>query len=206
MEAAVVAPTTAVVFLKEGEPGYLDQILTRLCALTDDEALKEGKAKGSSSFKLSTLKQIAKNMQLISGLAKPEMIQSLRNSAKTTEVLKNSIASKRDGTYVSDKNTYPRLINLVLAFPDALQRSSALATRQDLQNKEVNATRTIWTDVAEQFMDGHDSGGIMKTHEEFTRVGMDTEVISKNGIFTAKQGFDLFKSICRAYAIVKPKF
>ena len=106
MEAAVVAPTTTAVFLKEGEPGYLDQILTRLCALTDEEALKEGRAKGSSSFKLATLKQIAKNMQLVSGLAKPEMIQSLRNTAKTAEVLKNALASKRDGTYISDKNTY----------------------------------------------------------------------------------------------------
>ena len=48
MEAAVVAPTTAVVFIKEGEPGYLDEILTRLCALSDEEALKEGRAKGSS--------------------------------------------------------------------------------------------------------------------------------------------------------------
>ena len=46
----------------------------------------------------------------------------------------------------------------------------------------------------------------MKAHEEFTRVGMDTEKISQNGIFTAKQGFDLFKSICKAYAIVKPKY
>ena len=90
--------------------------------------------------------------------------------------------------------------------PDALQRSSALATRQDLQNKEVNESRTIWINVAEQFMDGHDSGGIMKAHEEFTRVGMDTEKISQNGIFTAKQGFDLFKFICKAYAIVKPKY
>ena len=107
------------------------------------------------------------------------MIQSLRKTAKIA-VLKNAIASKQDGTHISDKNTYPRLKNLVLAFPDALQRSSALATRQDLQNKEVNASRTIWINVAEQFMDGHDSGGITKTHEEFTRVGMDTEEISQN--------------------------
>ena len=109
MEAAVVAPTTAVVFLKEGEPGYLDQILIRLCALTDEETVKEGNAKGSSSFKLATLKQIAKNMPLVSGLAEPEMIQSLRKTANTTEVLRNAIAPKRDGTDVTDKNTYRRL-------------------------------------------------------------------------------------------------
>ena len=46
-------------------------------------------------------------------------------------------ASKRDGTYVVDKNTVPRLVNLV-RYPDALQQSSALATRQDLQKKEAN--------------------------------------------------------------------
>ncbi len=109
-------------------------------------------------------------MQLICGLAKQEIIQSLKTTTKTAEVLKNAIASKRDETYSTDKNSYPRLINLVLQFPDALQRSSALATRQDLQNKEIHASKTIWVTVAEQFMEGHDSGGIMKPHKKFTRV------------------------------------
>ena len=123
-------------------------------------------------------------MQLVSGLAKSEMIQSLSGSSKTAEVLRNAIASNRDGTYVTDKNTYPRHLNLILALSDALQRSSAFATRQDLQNKELDASRIIWINVAEQSMDGNDPGGIMKTHEEFTRVGMDTEMILQNGILT----------------------
>lgn len=59
-------------------------------------------------------------MQLVSGLAKPVMIQSLKETAKTAEDLRNTIASKRDGTYVNDKNSYPRIINLVLQLPDAL--------------------------------------------------------------------------------------
>ena len=74
----------------------------------------------------------------------------------------------------------------MLRYPDALQRSSALATRQDLQNKEVNGSEVIWVTVSEQFMDGTDSGGIMKPHEEFTKVSVNTEVIFRNGIFTAK--------------------
>ena len=47
-------------------------------------------------------------------------------------------------------------------------------------------------------MDGTDSGGVVKQHEEFTCVDMDIEIISKNGTFTSKQACDLFKMLCRA--------
>ncbi len=59
MGATVVGPTTGVVILKEEILGFLNQILRRLCALTDEEAIKEGRAKGSSSFRLAMLRQIA---------------------------------------------------------------------------------------------------------------------------------------------------
>ena len=100
------------------------------------------------------------------------MVTALRIAVRKSEELKAIDASKRDGTYITDKNTIPRLVDLVLRFPDALQRSSALATRQDLQNMEVNGSKIMWVTVSEQFMDGTDSGGIMKPHEEFTKVSM----------------------------------
>ena len=53
--------------LVEFDAGFLDSILDQLCALSDEAAVKEGKAKGNSIFKLSTLKQIAKKMGLIVG-------------------------------------------------------------------------------------------------------------------------------------------
>ena len=59
--------------------------------------------------------------------------------------------------------------------------------------------------MAEEFMDGTDSRGLVKQHEEFSRVDMDTEIISKNGTFTSKQAYDLFKMLCRAFARVKPR-
>lgn len=201
--ASVPAPVAPIA---DSDEENLDIILERLCALSDDDALKEGKAKGSSSFKLATLKKIAKKMGLVTGLAKPEMVTALRNAVKKSIELKALEETKRDGTYFSDKNTIPRLVNLVLRYPDALQRSSALATRQDLQNKEVNGSKVIWVTVAEQFMDGTDSGGIVKMHEEFIKVSINTEIISKNGIFTSKQAYDMFKTLCRAYARVKPRY
>ena len=79
---------------------------------------------------LSTLKQIAIKMGLIVGIPKPDMIIALRNAMLRATELKVIEATKRDGTYVVDKNTVPRLANLVLRYPDALQRPSALATQQ----------------------------------------------------------------------------
>ena len=130
----------------------------------------------------------------------------LRNAVLRASELKLIEATKRDGTYITDKNTVPRLVNLVLKYPDALQRSSALATRQELQNKEVNGSRLIWVTVAEEFMDGTYSGGIVRAHEEFERVDMNKEVISRSGIFTSKQAYDLFKMLCRGYAKIKPRY
>ena len=53
--------------LVEGDAGFLDSILDQVCALSDEAAVKDCKAKGNSIFKLSTLKQIAKKMGLIVG-------------------------------------------------------------------------------------------------------------------------------------------
>ena len=119
--------------LVEGDAGFLDSILDQLCAFSDEAAVKEGKATGNSISKLSTLKQIARKMDFIVGIPKRDMIIALRNAML--------------------RATVPRLVNLVLGHPDALQRSSALATRQDLDNKEVNGSRLIWVIVAEEFME-----------------------------------------------------
>jgi chaperonin GroEL (HSP60 family) len=93
-----------------------------------------------------------------------------------------------------------------MRYPDALQRSSALATRMDLQNKATNASKPIWVTVADEFMDGTDSGGLVKKHEKFIKHNINPESISKIGSFTSGQACDLFKEISRAYAIVKKRY
>lgn len=184
----------------------LDLILAKLCALSDEEAAKEGKLKANSAFKLSSLKLIARKRGMVTGTAKPEMITLLRASVLKEKELKNMDDTERNGTYKHDKNTVPRLVNLIMRYPDALQRSSALATRMDLQNKTVNSSKPIWVTVAEEFMDGTDSGGLVKNHEKFIKYNIDPELISKNGIFMPLQAFELFKELSRAYAIVKKRY
>jgi hypothetical protein len=149
-------------------------------------------------FKLSTLKKIAKTLGLVCGQAKPEMMSSLRAAI--------SKAKKRKGTYTCDKSTLPKLINLVFCYPDALQQSAAISTGQDLQNKETNGNKLIWTTLAEEFMDGTNSGGLVVENEEFSKVGMNPELISKIGIMTSKQAHDLFKFVARNYAKSLPRY
>jgi hypothetical protein len=57
------------------------------------------------------------------------MISSLRAAASKSKELKVIEANKREGTYTIDKNTLPRIMNLVFRYPDALQRSAAISTR-----------------------------------------------------------------------------
>jgi hypothetical protein len=77
ISVAVVPP------LVEGDAGFFDYIVEKICALSDEAAIKEGKAKGNSIFKLGTLKQIAKKRGPIIGLPKPEMIAALRNAVES---------------------------------------------------------------------------------------------------------------------------
>ena len=66
-------------------------ILAKLCALSDEEAAKEGKLKGNSAFKLSSLKLIARKRGMVSGTAKPEIITILRAPVLQEKELKKKI-------------------------------------------------------------------------------------------------------------------
>jgi hypothetical protein len=99
---AVAVEDTAVAVLPllvEGDEGFLESVLEKLCLMSEEGAIKEGKAKGNSIFKLGTLKQIAKKRGLIIGLPKPEMIVALRGAVARAAEVKDIEASKRDGTY-----------------------------------------------------------------------------------------------------------
>jgi hypothetical protein len=86
-----------------------------------------------------------------------------------------------------------------------LQRSSALATRQDLQKKEVNGTKLNWVTVAEEFMNGTDSVGLVQENEELSKLNINPEVISKSGTKTTPhQTHDDFKMFVKEYCKVLP--
>lgn len=69
-----------------------------------------------------------------------------------------------------------------------------------------NGNKIIWVTVAMEFMDGTDSGGLVIEHEEFSKVSLNPEAISKVGVMTPKQAHDLLKFSARIYAKVLPRF
>jgi hypothetical protein len=91
----------------------LCSLLTKLCSLSEDDAAKVGKLKGSSLFKLSWLKLLAKKRGLVLCLSKPEMITQLRASVKKEDELNEMDAVERNGTYRHDKKPW----NCVLVVP-----------------------------------------------------------------------------------------
>ena len=101
----------------------LTAVLTKLCGLSEEESIKEGKLKSSSAFKLSTLKLIAKKRGMVMGSAKPEMIALLRASVAKEKELVSMDEKERNGTYRHDKKTVPRLV---------FHQSSATVTQMGL--------------------------------------------------------------------------
>ena len=90
----------------------LKKFLTRSCNRTEEEAVKEGKLKGTSAFKSSSLQKIAKQRSMVMGLAKPDMINLLRANVVKEKVLESIAENERSGTYRYDKNAFRRLVNL----------------------------------------------------------------------------------------------
>jgi hypothetical protein len=64
----------------------------------------------------------------------------------------------------------------------------------------------IWTTVAEEFMNGTNSGGLVMVHHEFSKVGINPEHISIIGIMTPKKAHDIFNFAARTYAKSLPGY
>jgi hypothetical protein len=61
-----------------------------------------------------------------------------------------------------DKNTFPRLCNFLLKDPDALQRTRLLATKQQLQDREIQQNLPIFNRATDQFNDRNAFSGNYK--------------------------------------------
>ncbi len=82
-----------------------------------------------------------------------------------------------------------------------------LATRNQLQNKQLNESQPIFVDSVNHFNDPtYFSGGLLVPHEEFLSCGLNTEVVNKSGLLTPAIAFKLFKTVRTQYAKILPKY
>ena len=99
--------------------------------------------------------------------------------------------------FTSNQNTFPRLCNIILDYPDAVVRSAVLASKYALQNKETNQNQPIFLETCEKFNDAaFDSGGIVSEHPELLNAKIDPEK-HNNGKISPKQVFKLFNAVIR---------
>ena len=178
-------------------PFDVEAAIAKVCALPPDEVARSAKISGIS---LDDLKQIAVHLNLKKTDSKSNLITSIRTKVETKKKLAE-IIEKEEGTFRKDKNTFFRLCNILMSFPDALQRSNLLATRTQLQNKEVNEKQPIFNDAVVLFNDStHNSGGLVAEHEEFTSRRIDPEAVNNSGKITAAAAFRYFKDVRTSYA------
>ena len=108
--------------------------------------------------------------------------------------------------FTSNQNTFPRLCNILLDYPDAVVRSAVLASKFAIQNKETNQNQQIFLETCEKFNDvGFDTGGIVFEHPELLNAKVDPKK-HNNGKISPKQVFKLFNAVIRQYAFIAVKY
>lgn len=175
--------------------------IKELIASGDPETVaKDARLSGWSVPKLKTMScylGLGKNFG-----KKKDIIAAIFGKVSARQSLDNMMASANDNsTFNKDKHTFPRLCNLIMQFPDAVQRCGALASKEQLQNKEVNENQQLFTVVATQFNDWKlNSGGVIDTDDELLD-SIDTEKRNKSGPITAALVFAYWKDVVKMYSI-----
>ena len=114
----------------------------------------------------------------------------------------------RSTYFVKDKDTFPRLCNLIMKHPNAVRQSFGAATRDQLQHKEgPTPNRQIWRDLEAEFND-YDvhSGGLCKKRDLYDNASIDPERPNLSGKFRADAMVSLWKDIKAPYLIAKSRY
>jgi len=114
-----------------------------------EEVKAQSVAKGArAAFPVNLLNRMANRFKIATSQSKEALVLAIKESQKK-QIALNSLETRSSSvsTYRKDKNTLPRIINLVLRYPDALARSAVIATRLDLQDREVGPNKPIWVRV-----------------------------------------------------------
>ena len=178
----------------------MEEQISQLCALEPDELKR---AKGSSKLtgiSLPAAKAMSIYLNLNRSLNKSSLIDNIilkrKRVAELADVhITEAEAEESDEEsqkFISNQNTFPRLCNIILDYPDAVIRSAVLASKYALQNKETNQNQPIFVETCESFNSAEfNSGGLVTQHLELIKAKIDPEKNNK-GKISAKQAIFIF--------------
>ena len=93
------------------------------------------------------------------------------------------IVVKEHESFRSDKNTFFRVLNILMQFPDAVARSNMLASRLQLQERQTYEHQSVFVDATEKFNDWNfKTGGLIVEHDQFD--GIEPDKINASGPIT----------------------
>ena len=95
---------------------------------------------------LGELKAVAGFLKISKCGKKEELIKSIFAKKFNLKKLNSVLAAKQKhlSTFRKEKNTIFRMLNYLMQFPDALERSNLLASKADRQNDEVYGKQKIY--------------------------------------------------------------
>ena len=112
----------------------VEQVIEDLGKLSEEEIISiKGHVRGGQ-FSTEKLKAMCKHVGISSAKPKGQLIDSIRSRIRNRAALVEVEKSFR-----KDKNTIPRLLNILFEYPESVISSFNIATRIDLQNDEVCA-------------------------------------------------------------------
>jgi hypothetical protein len=131
---------------------------------------------------------------------KDDLIKAIRIKSINGEKLATAVAAKERKATMHD---FPRMVNILFSFPNAVAFSQALRTRKELQFHEVNEKQEIFVHTATCFNDQtYNSGGNVAAgredhYEHLKHIDPESALISRK--VEAKDVFKLFHQKLKSY-------
>jgi hypothetical protein len=148
------------------------------------------------------MKIIAEKFRMAKNLSKRDLATAIAQKLSTMETINQLqvVLATPNATFRRDKNTIPRILNILTKYPDGMLHSRRRATWMDLQNGTTRAGSEVWGSVGVEFNDRTlNSGGLVYLHHLFQSEGINPEEPNP-GMITAQHCYNMFWEVQKAYA------
>jgi hypothetical protein len=174
-------------------------------------AMDPALAKSRAGPTITNLKEIAKFLRLSSSHPKEKLVDMIRmqeiNKAQLNS-LEKAKHREEETSFRKDKNTIPRICNLMRDESEDLIRSQMLPSREQLQLGQIDHQQPVFLTLAEKFNDWNTSSGglVNPTDDVILNHEINPDRLNRSDKINSKKVFDLFTECRKKYATACSKF
>ena len=181
----------------------------KLFEVMQSERGMEGIHHKRNGMPLVTLKRIASYFGMKQSLPKQELVNGIALKIKNMKAIDGVINTQSTSVRIfrRDKNTVPRILNILTTYPEGLLRTRSRANWADLQNGSIYSRADVWANVADNFNDiDFNSGGLPSDHEILRQYEINPENINSSGDITGEHCYNFFWECQKKYSEANKKF